>query len=42
MIAASEPQPKRSAATLRSDIHQYDFTHFVDDPPSIDQSGKDR
>jgi hypothetical protein len=27
-------------AALRTELHQHDFSHFVDDPPSIAQGGK--
>jgi hypothetical protein len=27
-------------AELRTEIHRHDFSHFVDDPPSIAQGGR--
>jgi hypothetical protein len=27
-------------AALRKEIHRHDFSHFVDEPPSIAQGGK--
>jgi hypothetical protein len=27
-------------AALRTELHQHDFSHFVDEPPSIAQGGK--
>jgi hypothetical protein len=27
-------------AALKTELHQHDFSHFVDEPPSIAQGGK--